>query len=166
VTELILYITLSIAWSVGMFILGYFLGVKGRKELGEPVTQPLSEDTTVRETPWWRRTATWIGGLVALIGFGTLSNYYVFDAQTSEIVRCQEIWTNGFASALEARTKAQVQVTEAQDELWRIMQRGLSGAPNNEVRAQFQAQLNRYLEGREQAKASPPYPEAPRDLCS
>lgn len=175
-TESVLYIVLSIPWAVAGFLAGFTAGVKANlwsRTMSPAIVERPTETPSrnpedgPKAVPWYRRSQTWIGGAVAAIGIVTGVTWYSSGQETARLVECQNAYANGAADALEARAKAQQSVTDAQDGLWFLIDRGLT-APTPEIRDEFKAKLSDYVHAREEAKktqATNPYPEAPREVC-
>ncbi len=159
---LLVYIVESLPWAVGGLIVGFLLGVNVRRKLAE------TERDVTEPRRWWPPNGMVILGLfVALLGVATAVQGYWLGSRTDEIARCQLAYSQGFADAIDARTQAAQEVTNAQDELWRTVQRGFQ-VPGPDARTQFEKQLNDYLAARQKSKATQeqnPYPPAPRDIC-
>lgn len=150
----------SFAWSVAGGLVGYMVGVNLRRSTE-------GADVAGQSRRWRPRFEHIISVVVVTLGVLTAVQGYVFSRRTDDLSRCQLAYSTGFADALDARTKANQEVTDAQDELWKTVQRGFQ-APGADARAMFERQLSAYLDARTKAKAAQagnPYPPAPRDLC-
>lgn len=172
-TQVLIYLTLSIAWGVGGFVGGFYLGARAKKKLDpdkEPaMTSPLNEEVelVVDRLPWYRRTQVWIGVTVALVGLGTIGQGFVFGAKTAAITNCQAAWIQGFSTALSANSAAAQAALAPQDEMWKTFREGLTGA-TPDIRAKFSQQLDEYLAARQKAKdtrSDNPIVAAPANLC-
>jgi hypothetical protein len=174
ITDTVIYLILSVPWAAAGFLAGFTAGVKAdvwshaMPTIERPTATPSDnpEDEPSR-APWYRRSQTWIGAAVALVGVVTGIQWYIQGADTKRLVECQNAYASGVADALDARTEAQRSVTEAQDGLWFLINQGLA-APSPEIRDQFRAKLDQYVHAREESKktqAEKPYPAAPREVC-
>lgn len=168
------YAVESVPWIVAGLIVGFFLGrstaalsaiadaVQGDSE-GNTMAEPEPKVARVKRP---RFTGIHVIG-VALIVLGVFSavQSYMQGEATARLTECQTVYANGFADALEARSKATSEAQDAQDELWTTV---ASLTPAPESREVFRAALDEYLKKRAAAKkaqAEHPFPEPPRDVC-
>jgi hypothetical protein len=181
INDTVLYITLSIPWGVAGWLAGFVTGYRAilwsrtmpTTLIDRPTeAPPKSPDTAL---PWYRRSRFWLGTAVAAIGLFTAGQWYFQgeDTQrvaedTKRIATCQAAYANGFADAIDARTKESYAVADGQDQLWMIFQEGVGATPPADIRERFRVKLNEYLTARAKVKAAQaenPLPPAPRDLC-
>lgn len=170
-TSSLLYIVQSTPWIAMGLLIGFFLGRSTvAAEAIIQAVQPEGDEMPNPSTPKKRRRARFtsngvIAGLLILLGTATAVQAYVQSQDTARLNECQTAYANGFADALDARSKASVEAQDAQDELWTTVA-SLSPAP--ESREVFRQALADYLKKRAQAKkaqAENPFPEPPRDVC-
>lgn len=180
--DTVLYLALSIPWGVAGWLAGFVTGYKAitwSRTMPTLIERPIetpSENVSNEpiEAPWYRRSQTWLGVAVAVIGLVTAVQWYFGGAETRRVAeethrlaQCQAAYANGFADAIDARTKENAAVASGQDALWTLVDKGFT-APSPELRDEFQRQLRIYLDARAKAREAQienPYPPAPRDLC-
>lgn len=167
-----LYMTQSVPWIVAGLLVGFFVGrsTVAVETIADAVQHEVDhmsgKDVTVKEPRRSRFTTTHVlGAVVVLLGVFTAVQSYVQGEATARLTECQTAYANGFADALDARSKATQEAQEAQDELWTTV---ASLSPTPESREVFREALADYLAKRAAAKkaqAENPYPEPPRDVC-
>jgi hypothetical protein len=182
--DAVTYIVQTIPWSVAGFLLGSWSQSRFNPR-SRPMTSPLSEGAVVTAPrtgvdgsdagPWYKNSRTWIGLAVALIGLVTGIQWFLGGAETRRVAdethrlaQCQSAYANGFADALDARTKESTAVADGQDGMWLLFQEALNTAPSPDIRERFRVQLDTYFSARAKTKAAQvenPFPPAPRDLC-
>lgn len=170
-TSSVLYIIQSTPWIVAGLLVGFFVG--RATAAADAVTEAVQgEGDEMRDPskPSKRRkmriTSNSVIALVLIVlGTATAVQSYMQSQATARLTECQTAYANGFADALEARSKATAEAQDAQDELWTAV---ASLTPTEEGRAAFWAALNEYLDKRAAAKktqAEHPFPDPPRDVC-
>lgn len=168
-TSSVLYIVQSTPWIAAGLLVGFFVG-RSTVAAGVIIEAVQGEGDGMREssTPKrkWRLTTNGVIAFVlVLLGTGTAVQSYVQSEATAKLTECQTAYANGFADALDARSKAS---GEAQDALDELLSTVAAITPTPEGRDQFSAALADYLTKRAEAKKTQkehPYPPAPRDVC-
>lgn len=167
----LLYIVQSTPWIVAGLLVGFFVGrstvaAEAITEATQTEGDVMRDPSTPEKKRKWRVTTNGvIAFLLVLLGTATAVQAYVHSTATARLTECQTAYANGFADALEARSKATAEAQDAQDELWSAV---ASLTPTPEGRAAFWAALNEYLDKRAAAKkaqAEHPFPDPPRDVC-
>lgn len=168
-TSSLIYIVQSAPWIVAGLLVGFFVG---RSTVAAAViieaVQGEGDDMRDASTPKKRFRFTSNGVVAALLivlGTATAVQSYVQSEATARLTQCQTAYANGFADALDARSKA---AGDAQDALDDFLFTVAEIAPTPEGREQFQRAFRDYLSKRAEAKktqAENPYPPAPRDVC-
>lgn len=168
-----LYITQSVPWIVAGLLVGFFMGrsTVAVEVIADAVqheadsmsgTDKASQDRARRS----RFTTTHVlGAVVVLLGVFTAVQSYVQGEATARLTECQAVYANGFADALDARSKA---TADAQNALDQLLSTVAAITPTPEGRDKFRDALAEYLSKRAAAKktqAEHPYPPAPRDVC-
>lgn len=166
----LLYIVQSLPWITAGLLTGFFIG---RATVAvEVVTDAVrSEGDEMRDSspPEKKRPKVSSNAVIAAVlvalGLATAVQSYVQSQATARVTECQTAYANGFADALDARSKATAEAQNALDDLLTTVS---EVAPTPEGRAQFRRALADYLEKRAEAKKTQrehPYPDPPRDLC-
>lgn len=167
-TALLLYIVQTAPWVAAGLLVGFFVG-RSTVAAAVIIDAAQGEGDEMPSSPRKHRFRVTLNGFIAaaLVGLGiaTAVQAAVQGAATSRLTDCQTAYANGFADALDARSKA---TAEAQDALDGLLGTVALLTPTPEGRQQFWDALNDYLDKRAEAKktqAENPYPPAPRDVC-
>lgn len=166
------YITQSVPWITVGLLVGFFMArsTVAVEQIADAVQHEVESmsgnDEKTQKSRRTRFTTTHVLGIV-LVLLGTFSavQAMVQSNATNRLTECQLAYADGFADALDARSKAATEAQEAQDELWSTV---ASLSPTPESREVFRDALNEYLKKRAAAKkaqADHPFPEPPRDVC-
>lgn len=178
-----LYLLHALGWSVSGAVVGVLLdrGVLALQQIARATTQ--EEHVEAAERPARRhQMRRRFGGsvvpavLVALAIVTAVQSVVTArtndaqDEETRRVQKCQLVYANGFADALEARSTATTEAQNALDELMSTVGQLTTGNPGEaaETRAKFRQALDAYLSKRAEAKKQQqqnPYPPPPRDLC-
>lgn len=159
------YIIQSFPWALAGILVGWFMG---RSTVAvESIAEAVKGDTVDTTVKRRRRPTSMavLGVVVVVLGVFTAVQGYVQGAATARLAECQQAYSNGFADALDARSKATV---EAQDALDEFLTTVAHITPAPEAQAKFQAAFSEYLDKRAAAKKAQkehPFPPAPRDVC-
>jgi hypothetical protein len=170
------YILQSVPWALGGLLVGWLLG---RSTVAvESIAEAVHEEDAVpdRQVPKrrkWRPTANLtIGVVLLLLGGFTVTQGYIQNLATErqghvteQLARCTKAYSDGFADAIEARSKA---TTEAQDALDEFFESLAQATPSPEGREEMRKAFTEYRSKRAAAKraqAENPYPDPPRDVC-
>lgn len=108
-----------------------------------------------------------IAAVLVALGLATAVQSYVHSEATARLTACQTAYANGFADALDARSKASAEAQEALD-TWMATLNSVIQAPSADAREKIRKAFQDYLEARRDAKETQrdhPYPPAPRDVC-
>lgn len=106
---------------------------------------------------------------LALIGLSVFSAIQdnAQDEATARLTECQLAYADGFADALDARSKASLESQEALD-AWMTRVNAVIQAPSPQAAEEIRKAFTEYLEARREAKETQktnPYPDPPRDVC-
>jgi hypothetical protein len=169
------YLTQSVPWILAGLLVGFFVGrstaavdaIAGAvRDEGEPMPEHQPVQEARRRRP--RVTVNGVlGAVIVALGIFTAVQSYVQSEATARLTECQTAYANGFADALDARSKASVEAQEALDE-WMTKVNSTIQAPSPEAATQIREAFADYLKARSQAKETQqanPYPPAPRDVC-
>jgi hypothetical protein len=162
------YILQSLPWTIAGALVGFFMGrstvavqviaeaVQEGDDMPEPARVPLRRRVTPMHV---------IGAVVVVLGIFTAVQGYVQSEATERLTLCTQAYSNGFADAIEERSKASAEAQDALDEFFFTLARV---APSAEGREQMRQAFDAYVAKRSAAKktqAEHPYPAPPRDVC-
>lgn len=171
------YAVESVPWIVAGLIAGFFMGrstvaltvIAHAVQVRDNERSPMPEqDPAPPATKRWRFSLVHVMGaaLIGLSVFGVVQNNAQDDA-TARLAVCQAAYANGFADALDARSKASAESQVALDE-WMAKVNAIIQAPTAEAAAQIRRAFADYQAARSEAKKKQeanPYPDPPRDVC-
>lgn len=164
------YLAESVPWILGGLVVGYLMGRSTvAVEAIADAVQDEGDAVSNKATTGKRRMRFTSNGVIAVVliglGIATAVQTYVQGEATARLTACQTAYANGFADALDARSKAS---SDAQDALDELLSTVAAIAPTPNGRDQYRAALEEYNAKRTEAKrtqAENPYPPAPRDVC-
>ena len=107
-----------------------------------------------------------IGLVVVMLGILTAVQGIVTSNRVAALQQCQAHYSNGFADALDARTKASNDSQHAMDDLVRTIGQHVTGKPEDQ--AAINAAVSRYVAQRQTAakqRRAHPLPPPPRESC-
>lgn len=150
-SETLLYLAESLAWTAVGFIAGY---------LAARMTRDLN--TLAHQRPRHVNGHLVLGVVVAVLGVLTVAQAYVSTRATERLTECQQRYSNEFADALDARALSAQRAQRSLDNLIRTL------ADPDAGQADRRAAVRAYLASRDEAETQQqrnPLPPAPRDLC-
>lgn len=160
------YIAESLPWAIAGLLAGYFMA---RSTVAvATIAAAAKEEIPVADQPSRRPrfSATHvIGVVVALLGIFTAVQSYVQGEATERLAVCTQAYSNGFADAIEERSKASADAQNALDDFITAVAKA---TPTEAGRDQVRKAFDDYLSKRATAKkaqAENPYPAPPRDVC-
>lgn len=171
------YILQSLPWALAGLLAGFFMGrsttvveaIAGAVQEGDGA---IEEEVAVgrdigKAKSWLRRIESVhiIGVIVVVLGVFTAVQSYVQGHATERLTICTQAYSNGFADAIEQRSKAS---TDAQDALDGFLSAVSAATPTAQGQSLVRDALNQYLSKRADAKkaqAENPFPAPPRDVC-
>ncbi|MDX3661337.1 hypothetical protein PV646_28865 [Streptomyces sp. ID05-26A] len=125
-------------------------------------------DRKQNDNGWWRRySGAVVPAVLIVLAIVTAVQGVVLNRVNEQQDQCQLAYANGFADALEARTRTSADAQSALDDLMRLVGQALRTGTARDPEP-VQKAVDNYLQQREAAKATQrdnPYPPAPRDLC-
>lgn len=125
----------------------------------------MADNPEPTETPrhrWRPQFEHFVGGFVLLLTFGTALQSCAQDAATERLAECLATYSNGFAEAIDVRSKASGEAQAALDAMLTTV-----GDPTQSPESR-RAAFYGYLDARKravEAQRANPYPTAPRDAC-
>lgn len=163
------YILQSIPWTFAGVLIGWFMcrATIAVEVIAEVVQDGDEMPKEPARIPLWRRITSMhlIGALVVILGIMTAVQGYVQNEATQRLTLCTQAYSNGFADAIEERSKATADAQNALDDFLTAVS---SATPTLEGRELVRKALADYLAKRVSAKkaqAEHPYPAPPRDVC-
>lgn len=173
------YIVQSVPWALAGLVVGCLIGrstvavetIADAVQEGDPV--PDIDAPKPKRRKRFRLTSNHVIGVVLLVlGGFTIAQSYVQNAATERqslaterLAICTQAYSDGFADAIEERSKAS---TDAQNALDEFMFSLAQATPTQEGRDRARAAFTAYIDKRAAAKraqAEHPYPAPPRDVC-
>ncbi len=159
------YLLHAFGWSAFGAVIGGLLDRAVINLRKRPKGITVSEQT---DSGWWRRySAAVVPAVLIALAVVTAVQGVVLDRVNDKQDECQLAYANGFADALEARTRTSADAQAALDDLMRVVGESLRTGDAQDPEP-VQKAVENYLQQRETAKATQranPYPPAPRDLC-
>lgn len=163
------YIIQSIPWTLAGVLIGWFMC---RATIAVEVIADVVQDgdempKEVVRVPLWRKINSMhvVGALVVILGITTAVQGYVQNEATQRLTLCTQAYSNGFADAIDERSKASADAQNALDDFITAIARA---TPTQEGRDQVRKAVDDYLAKRAAAKKAQsenPYPAPPRDVC-
>lgn len=168
------YILQSLPWALAGLLTGFFMGRS--TTVVEAIADAVQEGDGANEegvamsgsTKSLRRridSVHVIGAIVVVLGVFTAVQSYVQGHATERLTVCTQAYSNGFADAIEQRSKASA---EAQDALDEFLSAVSAATPTQQGRDLVRDALAQYLSKRADAKKAQsenPFPAPPRDVC-
>lgn len=163
------YILQSIPWTFAGVLIGWFMcrATLAVEVIADVVQEGGDMPKEPARIPLRRRVTSMhvIGTLVVVLGISTAVQGYVQSEATQRLTLCTQAYSNGFADALEERSKATADAQNALDDFLTAVS---SVTPTLEGRELVRQALAGYLSKRATAKQKQqehPYPAPPRDVC-
>lgn len=163
------YILQSVPWTLAGVLVGWFMcraAIVADAIAGVVLEGDAMPDEQIR-VPWWKHITSMhvIGAVVVFLGVFTAVQGYVQNEANERLALCTKAYSDGFADAIDVRSKASAEAQEALDDFITAIAKA---TPTAEGREQIRRAFNDYLSKRAAAKKAQeenPFPAPPRDVC-
>lgn len=165
------YLAERVPWAIVGLLTGYLLG-RGIRILERIDAAGSPEESNVDQRSRGARLRKItgnhvLGTVVFVLAFGTVVQGYIQNERTESQAACLRNYSNGFADALDVRSKATAEAQQALDDLMTEIGQ-LTATPSADNQIRFRVALQAYLTKRTETKQEQkdnPYPAPPRDVC-
>jgi hypothetical protein len=167
--SIVAYLAERVPWAVVGLLAGYLLG-RGIRILERIDAADSPEESKVDKRSRGARRVTGtqvLGVVVFLLAVGTMTQGYIQNQRSESQATCLRNYSNGFADALEVRSKTSAEAQQALDDLMTEIGQ-LTSSPSADNQVRFRVALQTYLSKRAETKQEQkdnPYPAPPRDVC-